>query len=62
VTLKNVAYVPELSTNLFSIAKAMETSFDVSSKRNIMRLSNRSKMIKLDELQKTKKVYIMKYK
>ena len=54
VTLKNVAYVPELSTNLFSITKAMENGFEISSKGNIMSLSKGSKMVKFDRLQKTK--------
>jgi hypothetical protein len=31
VILKNVAYVPELTRNLFSITKAMENGFKVSS-------------------------------
>ena len=48
VILKNVAYVPDLATNLFSITKAMENGFEVSSKGNIMSLSKGSKVIKLD--------------
>ena len=54
VTLKNVAYVPELATNLFSITKAMENGFKVSSTGNILRLSKGTKMVKFDRLQKTK--------
>jgi hypothetical protein len=52
VTFKNVACVPELATNLFSITKAMENGFEVTSKGNIMRLSKGSVMVEFDKLQK----------
>ena len=38
VILKNVAYVPELTRNLFSITKAMENGFKISSVGNLLRL------------------------
>ena len=58
MTLKNAAFVPELATNLFSITKAMENGFEVSSKGNIMRLSKGSKMVKFDRLQTTKNGFL----
>ena len=54
VKLNNVTYIPELSFNLFSISKAMENGFQVSSKGNIMSLTKGSKTIKFDKIQKTK--------
>jgi hypothetical protein len=39
VTLKDVAFVPALTTNLFSITKALENGFKVSSAGNTLRLS-----------------------
>jgi hypothetical protein len=54
VILKNVAYIPELTKNFFSITKTMENGFKVSSTGNILRLSNGFKMDKFDRLQKTK--------
>ena len=36
VTLKNVKYVPDLWTNLFSITAAMSHGFKVSSEQNIL--------------------------
>ena len=54
VKLSNVVYVPELSFNLFSITKAMENGFQVSSKGNIMSLTKGVKTIKFDKIQKTK--------
>jgi hypothetical protein len=48
----NVAYVPELATNFFSITKVMENSFEVSSKKNIVRLSKGSVIIKFYKLKK----------
>jgi hypothetical protein len=62
VTLKNVAYVPELATNLLSITKAMENGFKVSSTGNILRLSKGSKIVKFDRLQKTKMEFVLGYK
>ena len=57
VTLKNVAYVPELTSNLFSITKAMENGYKLSNKGNIMILSKGSKVLKFENLQKTKNGY-----
>ena len=54
VKLENVAYVPELSINLFSITKAIGKGFQVSNKGNIMRLTKGLMTIKFDKLQKTK--------
>ena len=54
VILKNVAYVPELTRNLFSITKALENGFKLSNKGNIMILSKGTKMVKFDRLQRTK--------
>ena len=44
VKLKNVAYVPELTRNLFSITKAIDKGFKVLNIANILRLSKGSKM------------------
>ena len=52
-----MAYVPDLTANLFSITKALENSFKLSNKENIMILSKGSKTIKFDNLQKTGKGY-----
>ena len=52
--LKNVAYVPELTRNLFSITKALENGFKLSNKGNIMILSKGTKTVKFDRLQRTK--------
>ena len=54
IKLNNVAYVPELSINLLSITKAMENSFQVSNKGNIMSLTKGSVTIKFDKLHKMK--------
>ena len=62
VTLKNVAYVPELTRNLFSITKALENGFKLSNKGNIMMLSKGTKMVKFDRLQRTKMDSVLGYK
>ena len=57
VVLNNVAYVPELTANLFSITKALQNGFKFSNEENIMILSKGLKTIKFDNLQKTGKGY-----
>lgn len=57
VMLKNVAYVPELASNLLSIIKALENNFKLSNKGNILILSKGSKTIKFDNFRKTRKGY-----
>ena len=57
VVLNDVAYVPELTANLFSITKALQNGFKLSNEENIMILSKGSKTIKFDNLQKTGKGY-----
>ena len=59
VKLNNVAYVPELSFNLFSITKAMENGFQISSKGNIISLTKGLKTIKFDKIQKTKTGFVL---
>jgi hypothetical protein len=59
VTLENVTYVPELSTNQFSITKAIENSFEVSSIGNNMSPSKGSNMVRFDKLQKTKSIFCL---
>jgi hypothetical protein len=55
VILNDMAYVPELTANLFSITKALQNGFKLSNEENIMILSKGSKTIKFDNLQKTGK-------
>ena len=55
--MTDVVFVPELTTNLFSITKAMENGSDLSNEGKIMVLTKGTKKIKFDDLQSTKKGY-----
>jgi hypothetical protein len=57
IKLDDVAFVPELTTNLFSITKAMENGSALSNEGRIMILTKGTKKIKFDDLRSTKNGY-----
>ena len=58
ITLKNVAYIPDLCTNLFSITKAIENGVTLGNDKKVIYVENKNIKVRFQHLFLSKKGYI----